>query len=275
MRQVVLMAVKDLRLLFRDRTAAFFILGFPALLGLFFGLIFSGPGDSSSGGKMKVALVDEDRSEYSSKFTAALQANASLQLEPAEEAEARESVRLGRRIAMLIIPAGFGESAGIFWQQAPAIQLGVDPSRSAEGAMLEGFVMEASGQLVADRFQAPAEFKPLIAKARQDAQSAADLPVVTRQLLSTLFGSVETVLDSMEGLQEQEDDASQNDASPGRAGRLSTGQHRKDRRRSLRGSAKSPSAACEGALPLGHELSAGDALGRYGLRRRLHDFHCP
>ena len=38
MTAVIQMAIKDLRILFRDRLGAFFILVFPILMGLFFGL---------------------------------------------------------------------------------------------------------------------------------------------------------------------------------------------------------------------------------------------
>ena len=36
MNQVLVMAIKDLRLLFRDKLGAFFIIGFPILMGIFF-----------------------------------------------------------------------------------------------------------------------------------------------------------------------------------------------------------------------------------------------
>ena len=37
MNPILVMALKDLRLLFRDKLGAFFIIGFPILMGLFFG----------------------------------------------------------------------------------------------------------------------------------------------------------------------------------------------------------------------------------------------
>ena len=40
--KIVQLALKDLKLLLRDRMGAFFILGFPIMMGLFFGLMMGG-----------------------------------------------------------------------------------------------------------------------------------------------------------------------------------------------------------------------------------------
>ena len=42
MRAAVFLALKDLRLLLRDRAAAFFTFVFPLAIALFFGYVFSG-----------------------------------------------------------------------------------------------------------------------------------------------------------------------------------------------------------------------------------------
>ena len=47
--------------------------------------------------------------------------------------------------------------------ESPAIELGVDPSRQAEGAMLQGLVMQAAGELFAERMQDPESMRPMIA----------------------------------------------------------------------------------------------------------------
>ena len=75
MQRIFNMAVKDLKILSRDRMGAFFIIGFPILMGVFFGLVMGG--NSSGGGrsKMNVALVDRDQSAMSQKFVDALMAS--------------------------------------------------------------------------------------------------------------------------------------------------------------------------------------------------------
>ena len=51
MNQVLVMAIKDLRLLFRDKLGAFFIIGFPILMGIFFGMVMGGPSSGSGPGQ--------------------------------------------------------------------------------------------------------------------------------------------------------------------------------------------------------------------------------
>ncbi len=107
MNSIFKIAVKDLRILFRDKTGAFFIVGFPILMGLFFGLIMGGM-SSGGGGTMKIAVVDQDQSEMSGKFIELLRTNESLTLEIDQLEPARESVRKGQRVGMIVLPEGFG-----------------------------------------------------------------------------------------------------------------------------------------------------------------------
>ena len=65
-RPVLAMAHNDLRLLVRDRGAMFFTFIFPALLAIFFGMVFGGDGPR---GKMPVVVIDQDQSEVSRAFS--------------------------------------------------------------------------------------------------------------------------------------------------------------------------------------------------------------
>ena len=203
MKQVLCMAIKDLRLLSRDKMGAFFIIGFPILMGLFFGLMMGGAGGSGGTGKMEVAIVDQDASDISKKFVETLTANKSLKIEAVEFETARESVRKGNRVAMLVLPKGFGETAGVFWDTPPKIQLGVDPSRNAEAGMLQGFVMEGIGQLVAYRFQHPNQMRGAISRQRELIATKSEIEPANKLLLGALFGSVEGLFDNMDALQSE------------------------------------------------------------------------
>ena len=66
MRSLLTMAVKDLTLMRRDWLGMFFIIGFPVLMGVFFGLI-SGSFGGGGGGALEVASVDKDESEMAKK----------------------------------------------------------------------------------------------------------------------------------------------------------------------------------------------------------------
>ena len=204
MKTVFSMAMKDLRILLRDKAGAFFIIVFPIVMGLFFGLILN-VNTSSGTSAMKIAVVDNDQSEMSGKFVEALASNDSVDLEPAELEEARNSVRRGSRVGMVVIPEGFGETAGIFWEQPPRLQVGMDPSRGAEAGMVQGFIMESIGGLIAERFNEPKQFLPSIESSRAQVQEDPALDFATRQMLLAFFGSVENMFTNMDDLQTAED----------------------------------------------------------------------
>ena len=80
-------------------------------------------------------------------------------------ADAEALVRQGKRVAWVALPSGFGEAAANpFAGRAPTVEMGIDPARKAEAAMLEGLLAreaalgfqerlsdrEASRRMVAD-----------------------------------------------------------------------------------------------------------------------------
>jgi ABC-2 type transport system permease protein len=106
-----------------------------------FGLIFSGPGNGA--GTISVVVVDEDRTPASQAFAGRLAKADALNVTVASRADAASLVRRGERQAFVLIPAGFGErSERLFYGPAREVQLGIDPSRKAESAMLEGILMQ-------------------------------------------------------------------------------------------------------------------------------------
>lgn len=207
MMQIFWMALKDLKILFRDPVGAFFIVGFPILMGVFFGLIMGGNGSSGNTGKSRLAVVDLDQSDISRRFVAELGENENLEIEKvADVSEAKESVRRGQKVGMLVIPEGFGKTAGMLWMPPPKLQIGMDPSRSAESAMIEGMVMQAMGSLIAIRFQNPDQILPSLDEARQQVASADNMNPVTRQLFMTFFGTIEQLVGNVEQLNEADED---------------------------------------------------------------------
>ena len=210
MKRIFSMAIKDLRILMRDRAGAFFIIGFPILMGLFFGLVMGNMGSSGGGGgKMAISIVDQDNTEVSREFIETLKSSGSLEITLDELDAARESVRKGKRVAVMLLEEGFGETAGVFWGDPPTIKLGVDPSRAAESAMLQGFVMEAIGQLASSRFQDPAQMKGMLSQSREDLKSDPSMSTTNRMLMSAFLGSVEGMVDNIDKLQTESDDSSE------------------------------------------------------------------
>jgi ABC-2 type transport system permease protein len=63
-----------------------------------------------TGSRAPMALVDEDRGEYATRFVQALdQAHHSFSLRPMGRAQAREEVGSGRLVGSIVIPSGFSE----------------------------------------------------------------------------------------------------------------------------------------------------------------------
>ena len=195
MRTVLTMAMKDLRLMSRDWLGMFFIIGFPIVMGLFFGQIM-GPFDSKRA-SMNIAVVDEDKSPMSERFIEALRETGNLTIETADRAAAIDRVRRGQLVGMIAVPKGFGETAGMFWQRGPAIEVGIDPSRSAESGMLQGMIMQSVGKLMGARMQDPASMRTMIEKSRKDILSNKDISPAMRPLLDQMMGSLDVFLKSM------------------------------------------------------------------------------
>lgn len=131
MRAIYLIARKDLRLLLRDRMALFWVLLFPIGFALFFGSIMKAGVDADVA-PMTVALVFESDQPISEKIEEALR-EAGLTTRRQTLSDARRAVQRGDAAALVRVPEDPAED----------IELGVDPSRTAQGAMLRGLVQSA------------------------------------------------------------------------------------------------------------------------------------
>jgi ABC-2 type transport system permease protein len=201
MKRILSMAVKDLKILLRDKTGAFFVIGFPILMGLFFGLMMGGAGSNSSSSKMKVSAVDLDQSEMSQKFVDLLASNTAIELLPGELEASKDNVRKGRHVGVIVLQKGFGDNVGVFWGQPPEIQLGMDPSRGAESGMLQGYIMQAVGEMAGQRFNNPDQFRPALTQAKDDAKNDPSLNPINRQLLLGFLGTVDSMIDAADTMQ--------------------------------------------------------------------------
>jgi ABC-2 type transport system permease protein len=202
MRTVLIMAMKDLRLMSRDWLGMFFIIGFPIAMGLFFGQ-FMGSFDTKRV-SLNVAVVDEDNTPMSARFIESLRNTGNIEIETVDRAKAMDRVRRGQLVGMIAIPAGFGETAGLPWLKGPAIEVGIDPSRGAESGMLQGLIMQAVGKMMADRFQDPASMRTLVDKSRKDIESSARISPVMRPVLLTMMSSLDSFMKALADAQAAE-----------------------------------------------------------------------
>jgi ABC-2 type transport system permease protein len=214
MRNILTMAIKDLTLMRRDWLGMFFIIGFPVLMGVFFGLI-AGSFAGGDGGSLEIAVVDKDNSEMSKSFVESLKKNTRVDVRSLPEQEALDQVRRGNLVGVVIIPRKFGETAGIFWaQDRPAIQIGVDPSRQAEAGMLNGLVMQASGELMADRFRDPASMRPFVKQSQEQFTDDENVPPSLRPILAQMMGSLDEFMESLEKVKQQAKDGEDGGGMP-------------------------------------------------------------
>lgn len=205
MKRVFQMAMKDLKLLARDRVGIFFMLVFPVLMGVFFGFVMGNVGNDPESTKLEIVVADNDDSEFSKKFVDSLKNIETLDVAEADYDSASNDVRLGRKLAVISVPKGFGETAGIMWADAPELELGLDPSRSAESAMLEGMLMQAMGDLINARFQDPSAMRSFVDDGKARIAAAEDLSPIQRGALNMMMGSFDTMFDALETVQSDGD----------------------------------------------------------------------
>ena len=192
MHPLLTLALKDLFLLCRNKTALFWVIVFPMAFGLTYGSIIAGAiGDRA---RMGIALVDEDQSPASKALAARLAQHASVRLvtsladgQTFDGKSAAQQVRRGDLTGYLILRPGFGESLRSFGEGGRKIELGIDPSRQAESGFLQGIVMEATFSLLVEQLRNPEELRKRLEVGRQEVDQAQDLTEAEKEILLEFF----------------------------------------------------------------------------------------
>ena len=165
MHAVLALARNDLRLLVRRRGDLFFTFGWPLIVAIFFGMLFAGPGEGRAA--LGIALVDEDGTDGSLAFGLRLASDPGLEVERATREEAEALVRQGKRTACVVLKPGFGAAAGRpFFGTPPQVEVGADPSRKAETALLEGLLHRVAAESLQRTLQDPEAMQKMIRRAR-------------------------------------------------------------------------------------------------------------
>lgn len=190
MTEIWALAFKDLKLLAREKVAFFFTFVFPIAYASLFGLMFGGSGSTNKPG-IAVAVVDEDGSTKSTRFLALLDEGPELDLTAKPLDDAIDAVRRGDSVAYLRLPKGFGDGLGAFGgPNRAALDVGIDPSRSAEGGMLEGLLQATSFRSLQDVFGDPLATKAMTEKTLRELE-ASDMPLAQRLVFRKFFGALE------------------------------------------------------------------------------------
>ncbi len=207
MNAILAIVINDLRMLSRDRSAAFFTVVFPVLFACFFGTVFSRGADADT--RLEIAIVDSDRSESSRAFIGAITADPELRVTPAESVDAGRAMVLSRdAIAYIDVPKGFGaQQDQLFSGTGGAkIELGIDPSREAESGWLQGIVQRVAYQQLATTFTDPARSKRMLDTSRAKINANRDVTVANRLLLNTLFSTLDTLTSTTSALSRGQDE---------------------------------------------------------------------
>ena len=155
----MILAVAKNRLWSLRHDRAAFVLAFvlPIIFFSIFAGIFGGGSGRSTTNPVRVAVVDEDGSETSRRFVAALKAESALNVvaatgktsgeaAPFTSAAAEEAVKAGEIPAALIIPKGFGERPVRFGPsgERPVLSLLSDPSDPVAPQVVAGLAQKAA-----------------------------------------------------------------------------------------------------------------------------------
>src|SRR5207237_157403 len=139
------LVTKDVLVYLKDRRAVLLSLAAPLALASFMAMLFGGIGGGSQSGTIPIRLVDDDATELSGKLVEAITGDKSLAAERTSQTAGRDAVRKGKATVAIVIPKGFGASAGraMFGPvDRPVVTLLADPSHNAELGMVRGLLTQ-------------------------------------------------------------------------------------------------------------------------------------
>lgn len=103
---------------------------------------------------------------YCGSFTQLLEQADEVRLVHTSRQQAETSVRKGQATAYVALLPGFGQAWDqLFWGQAPEVEVGVDPSRTAEAAMIQGVLMKYAATRFQSMFTEPDRMRSRISQA--------------------------------------------------------------------------------------------------------------
>jgi len=195
LRPILAIAVKDLRHLARDKTAAFFVLIFPLIIALLFGAMFSGGGSGGSDG-LEIAIFNEDTGDASKKFAQSLDDDSAIKVHSvASMAEGEKGVRLGDYVACLHFKPGFDPQQ--IFGDGVVIEGVVSPKRTAEAGLLEGKLNQLVFAQMSSMFNDPTASRKMMDNARKSVDSA-EMSLPVKLALKTMFSAVDGVSNEVE-----------------------------------------------------------------------------
>lgn len=140
----------DIKRLFRDKVAIFFVFVFPLVFLVIFGSIFRGDNDVS----FRVALLNESGSAFSKDFESKLKENKTFKIDTEATSLdfAKEKMKRGQLDATVILPSGFGDVKQGSTTPAGELRIVYDQNAESVGqtlnSVMQGIFKDVNQQLV-------------------------------------------------------------------------------------------------------------------------------
>jgi ABC-2 type transport system permease protein len=194
---IITVALKDLRLLWRNKFGLFWVIMFPLMMALFFGAMFNMGG--SEVGSLRIAYVS-DNAPTAQSFLKEFRKSDVLSIRETTLDTARELVAKGKLAAYVRYVASDSTGHGFMPFMKDSIEVGMDPSRKAESEYLRGLISQAYFVRMQGMFTNPKAFKPDIDKLVKGLDSASYLSSQQRNLLKGIYHNLDTFYTSMDTL---------------------------------------------------------------------------
>jgi ABC-2 type transport system permease protein len=177
----------DIKLFVSDRRSVILAFLVPLVLASFMAVIMGSMGDSGqTASAIHILVADEDQSPLSQKILKSLAGEKNLSVETKSRAEVRQAVLKGQAVAAVVLPKGFGKSAGraLFGaEEKPVLLVLRDPSHGTEAGMVRGMLMQHVMQSVSENAFSGSEARIGLKDAIADIDRATNMSTADRNLL--------------------------------------------------------------------------------------------
>ncbi len=215
MRAIFTLALKDLRLLVRDKLGLFWVIAFPLLMALFFGSIFGGSGGGAR--SMRIATITDTTSPLAQQFYGQLGKAEVLQLVPMSRDSATMLVRRGEIVAFVEFRSSAASIFQIFGEDSAGIDVGIDPKRKAEAGYLNGLINQAYFTMMQSAMSDTRGWRENLQRGLSSLDTATGLSTPDRGLYRRFFGSLDVFLGTLDSVNKAD---SARDSNRGAAGLL-------------------------------------------------------
>ena len=192
MSPIFLIAFKDIKELIRDRFGLFWVIGWPIIMAILFGIINSGLGKQQSG-SISVSVVNEDNSVYATQFIENLKKREVLYIQQYSLSSSENMVRRGKLAAYLRLKKGFGDTMGIYGNENN-LEIGIDPSRKAESKYLEGMVMQTLYETMQSKMQDKKSMREMISKGQNSLKTDTKIDPNQKPVLEKFYKDMDSFI---------------------------------------------------------------------------------